>query len=227
MQIMNISERFEDTAIDIVVIGSERWVRAHQIGAALGLVDPDRAVRKIVTRSQTEFDETTTIAIELPTAGGRQLVRLYNARGAALIAMKAQTAKGEDFRRWVLDVLEGKDDNTPVAAATNIPDGVLGSLRAQFLGMKGSSALVRYLAMGLGTSEIARLLGIRPSSVTSKRRVAEYLGLADAPGELAPHRLANFEKLRTARLQYLKAYREKQRLALPAPDATNGENSNG
>jgi hypothetical protein len=202
MQIITQPESFEDTPIDVIVMAGEKWVGGPQIGAALGFADPAKAMRKIYARSIREFDETTNIMVELPTAGGRQLVRLYNARGAALIAMKAQTSKGEAFRRWVLDVLEGTADTGPVAPAAGVPPIVLAKLRSMFLGSKGNSALVRYRSMGLGSSEIARLLEVARPSVVSRIRVAEFLGLVAADPKVEQYRqMPQFEKFMSAKRQ--------------------------
>lgn len=182
MQIITQPERFEDTPIDVVIMGGEKWVGGPQIGAALGFADPAKAMRKIYSRSISEFDETTNIMIEMPTAGGRQLVRLYNARGAALIAMKAQTPKGEAFRRWVLDVLEGKAgiaNEMPVAPAEGVQATVMHALREMFMSQRHSPAVVRYRSMGLTAAEIRKLLDVSGATVHKKLRVAEYLGLVE------------------------------------------------
>lgn len=198
-----------------------------QIGAALGFADPGKAIRKIYSRSPSEFDESTNIMIELSTDGGRQLVRLYNARGAALIAMKAQTPKGEAFRRWVLDVLEGKSDidTGPMAEAEGVSLTVMHELRTMYLSRKGMAQLVRYLGMGLKTAEIARLLEVTPGFVTKRRRAAEYLGLAPKP--LPDGRYtgsAMLERLTRMRMN-AEASRQARRRALAAPtgETTDGE----
>lgn len=221
MTFPTISERFEDTPIDLVVIGHERWVRGASIGQALGFADPKKSVKDIYTRNQSEFDDSTTLVIEMPTAGGRQLVRLYNARGAALIAMKAQTPKGEAFRRWVLDVLEGKADADAAlpGKAGEMTPGVLHSLRTMFLARRGNTALLKYREMGLGPAEIARLLEVKPASVNPRLRVAEFLGLLDPPADLAFHQnKPTFHHMIEAQQRGRKAYVQRQAAkALPAP----------
>ena len=40
--------------------------------------------------------------------GQSRLHRVFSLRGAHLVAMFARTAKGQEFRRWVLDMLDGQ-----------------------------------------------------------------------------------------------------------------------
>ena len=165
MEMKTLPERFEDTAVDIVTFGGEKWLRGPQIAEALGFQNPSKAISDIYTRNKSEFDDSTNIMIEMPTGSGRQIVRLYNARGAALIAMKARTPKGEAFRRWVLDVLEGLpgvDEDAPLKPVEGFTADVLTTLRRLFYERKGMTALVRYLNLGLGTMECSRLLGVSP-----------------------------------------------------------------
>ena len=219
MQLMTLPERFGETSFDAVIIGDEKWLRGPQIGAALGLADPTRAVQKIWDRNQSEFDDSTTMVVQIPTGGGRQLVRLYSARGAALIAMKAKTARAEAFRRWVLDVLEGVADQSPVAPG-EMPAGVRNTLQAMFVQRKGNTALIRYRQMGLGPAEIAKLLGVGPRSVNPRLRVAEFLGLTEPPADLEFHRTkGTFQKMMEGKRRAQLAYQERQR-ALAAPQAT-------
>lgn len=222
MAFPTVQESFENTPVDLVVIGSERWIRGTHIGAALGFADPKKSVKDIYTRNQREFDDSTTLVMEMPTAGGRQLVRLYNARGAALIAMKAKTPKAEAFRRWVLDVLEGRDDQTHVAAVTGFPPGVMSELRKLFYERKGMIALIRYVQMGLGTSEISRLLSITPEYINRKRRMGEALGLIEPPASLEKMRnQAGWQKLIVRREEALR------RKSLPRLAARSGEPTDG
>lgn len=229
MQLVTLPERFERTEFDAVLLGGETWLRGPQIGAALGFENPMKAIQKIWSRNEREFDDTTTLLMQVPTAGGRQLVRLYNARGAALIAMKAQTPKGEAFRRWVLDVLEGKTDaeGQPVAAGEMTP-GVLYSLRAMFTQRRGNTALLRYREKGLSVSEIAKLLDVRPASINPRLRVAEFLGLLTPPADLEKYRSKeSFMRLLEGQQRARQAYRERQAAkALPAPDAREGAEVN-
>lgn len=219
-----LSETFEGVPLSITEVGGARWVRGQDVCRALGFADPVKAMEQILKRNRSEFDSTTTCMIDIQTPGGFQTARLYNARGAALIAMKAQTPKGEAFRRWVLDVLEGKADaeGQPVAAGEMTP-GVLYSLRSMFTQRRGNTALLRYREKGLSVSEIAKLLDVRPASVNPRLRVAEFLGLLTPPADLEKYRSKeSFMRLLEGQQRARQAYRERQAAkALAAP--ANGE----
>lgn len=209
MKIETLPERFEGTAIDVVIFGGEKWLGGQQIADALGFKNPRQAASDMYRRNKSEFDDSTNIALEMTTAGGVQLVRLFNARGASLFAMKAQTPKGEAFRRWVLDVLEGSTDSAPVEPGAGIPAGVLHNLRMMFLQRKGGTTLVRLVNAGLATHEIAKVLEVTPNSVSMRRRVAEFLGLVAPPADLERRqKAANFLALAAGR-EAKKAYRER------------------
>lgn len=212
-------ERFEAVDLDVIHVGNQRWLRGEDIGAALGFRDPADAVKKILQRSRSEFDETTTITVEMHTATGWRATRLYNARGAALIAMKAQTPKGEAFRRWVLDVLEGTADTGPVEPAQNIPAAVHKRLVGMFLGSRGNGALIRYRTLGLGGAEIAKLLSVSRVNVVERIRVAEFLGLVAVDPALEAYRLKpQFLKFQEAR----RAQHQKTAQKLKAQKALTG-----
>lgn len=196
----SITENFEGTDISISQVGGSRWVRGQDVCRALGFADPVKAMEQILKRNRAEFDSTTTCMIDVFTGGQVRTVRLYNARGAALIAMKAQTPKGDAFRRWVLDVLEGTVDAGPVAAGQNIPAAVHKRLCSMFLGSRGNGALIRYRTMGLGGAEIAKLLEVSRVNVVERIRVAEFLGLVAVDPALEAYRLKpQFLKFQEAR----------------------------
>jgi DNA-binding MarR family transcriptional regulator len=227
MTFPTVQETFENVPVDLVVIGTERWIRGTHIGAALGFADPKKSVKDIYTRNQREFDDSTTLVIEMPTAGGRQLVRLYNSRGAALIAMKAQTPKGEAFRRWVLDVLEGTADTGPVQPGQNIPPTVLNGMVEMFLARKHNVPIVRYRGKDLSAAEIGRLLGVSASYVGKRLRVAEYLGLVEVdPKSQAFRNTPAFLKMiaaRNANSARSDAKRRQKALTAPTGETTDAQ----
>ncbi len=99
---------FRDTQFDIVDRNGQPWLRGYQIGTALGYTNqPDTAIRKIFDRNADEFTSSMTALVELDTAGGKQQVRIFSLRGVHLLAMLSRTKVAKEFRRWVLDVLEG------------------------------------------------------------------------------------------------------------------------
>lgn len=97
---------FHDTQFEIVDHNGQPWLRLPQIGAALGYANPYK-VQQVYDRSADEFTDQMTALVELHTAGGKQQVRIFSLRGAHLLAMLSRTKVAKEFRRWVLDILEG------------------------------------------------------------------------------------------------------------------------
>lgn len=97
---------FHDTEFEIVDHNGQPWLRANQIGLALNYAD-GKAVQRIYARHQDEFTDAMTGVVKLTTPCGEQETRIFSLRGAHLLAMFARTEVAKEFRRWVLDVLEG------------------------------------------------------------------------------------------------------------------------
>ncbi|KZC97191.1 Bro-N domain-containing protein [Thalassospira xiamenensis] len=99
---------FQNTQISIIDRGGVPWVTGPDIARALGFADP-RKLSNMFNRHKDEFTDDMAHVLKLRT--GRQAapasVRIFSPRGAQLIAMLAKTPRAKDFRRWVLDVLEG------------------------------------------------------------------------------------------------------------------------
>lgn len=98
---------FQETEFDVTDLRGQPWLRGYQIGSALEYSDAAAAISKLYDRNAEEFDDSMTQIVELPTAGGVQPVRIFSPRGCYLLGMFARTDKAREFRRWVLDVLEG------------------------------------------------------------------------------------------------------------------------
>lgn len=99
---------FQETTFEIIDWQGQPWLRSGQIARALGYKDADSDIARLFARNATEFSPTMTEVIDLPTAGGVQPVRIFSLRGAHLLGMLARTDRAAEFRRWVLDVLEGR-----------------------------------------------------------------------------------------------------------------------
>jgi len=98
---------FENVEFDVVDIHNTPWLRLPQIEVALGY-EKRGAINTLYDRNADEFTEEMVRLAELPTAGGLQQVRIFSPRGCYLIGMLARTDRAKEFRRWVLDVLEGR-----------------------------------------------------------------------------------------------------------------------
>ncbi|MGY8831684.1 MAG: BRO-N domain-containing protein [Pseudomonadales bacterium] len=105
---------FRNTEFEIIDRNNQPWLRATQIGLALDYAD-GKAIQRIYSRNKDEFTDAMTGVVKLTTPTGEQESRIFSLRGAHLLAMLSRTAVAKEFRRWVLDILEG------VTEASNEP----------------------------------------------------------------------------------------------------------
>jgi len=104
---------FQNQSIRLVEKDGKQWASAADIARALGYSRPD-AVTRIYDKHKVEFSDSMTTVVMVETAdpqnGGlllnKTMARVFSLRGAHLIGMFARTAKAQEFRRWVLDILE-------------------------------------------------------------------------------------------------------------------------
>jgi hypothetical protein len=202
---------FDGQQLDIIEINGTSWLRGVQIGAALGLAFPAKAAAKIFRRHKAEFGPDETVVIELDTAGGKQLVRLFSSRGASRIALLANTPKAAEFRDWVLDRLDNFQGGTNPAPllieggtrAMPLPSPDSARLRALasrlLLTAKPWLRRVRqYRQRGLTVAEIALLLGRNKATIRKALRDLETLGLVEPPADLPQRQLAAAHLRRSA-----------------------------
>lgn len=108
---------FNETKFDLVEHETQGvWLRGSQVGSALGYEDAARSIGQLFDRYSSEFTDSMTALVKLPTAGGVQEVRIFSLRGAHLLGMFARTERAAEFRRWVLDVLEQQATPKPAPA---------------------------------------------------------------------------------------------------------------
>lgn len=117
-----ITLNFDRMAIEGLKMDGQIWLRGDQLVPPLGL-GSSRAVRIIYERNADEFTADETRLIVEETAGGPQQVRVFSLRGARLLTIFARTEPAARFRRWVLDLLEGRAPVTRPApdALENLP----------------------------------------------------------------------------------------------------------
>lgn len=101
---------FQNQTIRLIDKDGKKWASAADIARALGYARADKVTR-IYDRHKAEFSASMTQIFETPTLGASgNLVtqtRVFSLRGAHLIGMFARTSRAQEFRRWVLDILEG------------------------------------------------------------------------------------------------------------------------
>jgi prophage antirepressor-like protein len=116
-----ISLSFRNVNFDITDIHGQPWLRGLQVASALGYKNPAADIVNLYNRNADEFTDSMTQVIELPTAGGKQQVRVFSLRGCHLLGMLARTKTAKEFRRWVLDVLE-KEVSGSLQPKTTVDD---------------------------------------------------------------------------------------------------------
>lgn len=109
---------FEGNELTVVDHKGQPWLRATQIGTALGY-KKENAISRLYLRNKDEFTADMTESVKLTLSGNLQKeVRIFSPRGCHLLAMLSKTDRAKQFRAWVLDVLEkqnGESENTTTA----------------------------------------------------------------------------------------------------------------
>lgn len=155
--------KFQNQNIKLTTFNGESYLNGNQIGSCLELAFPAKAVAKIYRKHKKEFTPEMSIAAEMPTATGNKLTRIYSLRGAALIAMYAQTPIAAQFRAFILDVLEGKQSTKAQAEQIN-------AIRMEILRLKPEwQRIMYYSAIGLSAREIGRIMGRCKDTIRKER----------------------------------------------------------
>lgn len=159
---------FENIEFDVIDIHNVPWLRGSQVASALGYKNPRTAIAELFDRNADEFTAEMTQLVELDTAGGRQQVRIFSPRGCYLLGMLARTERAKIFRRWVLDVLEGRQPPRKVGTLT-VPQH-LAALRYRGALVKELSGIrTRAVALELHANliHVSRLLGMPVADLES------------------------------------------------------------
>jgi prophage antirepressor-like protein len=99
---------YKGNRIDARAMEGQLWLKAGQIVQPLGFASVD-SVLKIVQRYPEEFGPEESRIIPLPTpSSGLQPTRAFSLRGVRLLCLLARTEPARAFRRWILDLLEGR-----------------------------------------------------------------------------------------------------------------------
>ena len=106
--------RFHDTELSIIDRDGVPWLTSADLGRALGYLSSDE-VGRLYRRNKDEFSDDMALTVKLTGRGQVAPTnhRVFSPRGCHLIAMFARTDRAKEFRRWVLDVLEGLEKPAP------------------------------------------------------------------------------------------------------------------
>ena len=157
---------FHDTTFQVVDRDGEAWLRGLQVASALGFKNPSSDLKNLYERNAAEFTEQMTQVVDLQTAGGVQKVRIFSLRGAHLLGMFARTVRAAEFRRWVLDILEGiivPMETGRVSVGQRLAYLKERRALARELSRCQESGLARELYSNL--LQVSRLLGMTPGSM--------------------------------------------------------------
>lgn len=113
---------FRQVQFDVVDRSGQPWLKANQVGQALGYSRPD-AINTLYQSNADEFTAAMTALVKLrhgnDGAGQSQMreIRIFSLRGCHLLGMFARTEIAKEFRKWVLDIL----DQQPSVAPARLP----------------------------------------------------------------------------------------------------------
>ena len=86
------------------------WVTSSELAKALGYKS-SKSITNLYNANAHEFTDSMTLVIESVTKGfgsgnSKKPVRIFSLRGCHLIGMFARTKIAQEFRAWVLDILD-------------------------------------------------------------------------------------------------------------------------
>ena len=98
---------FKSHKIQPIIINNRPYLGVGQIDLALHYRN-GTTCRKVFERHSDEFTDDMTFLTDADTASGKQQIRVFSLRGCHLLAMFSKTPVAKEFRKWCLDILEGK-----------------------------------------------------------------------------------------------------------------------
>lgn len=186
---MTTALTFQSTTFNAITHNSQPWLLGTEISHALGYSRGDR-ISEIYKRNASEFTEGMTCTRKLRVQDQHRDVRIFSLRGAHLLAMFARTPKAQEFRRWVLDILDRETavppapTSAPAALTSLVDDPYLPYQEAKTWACKlgalhGRGALITLLAQ----FDARNLFGI------PVHRLPEFIAVCQkvtAPPEVVP-----------------------------------------
>lgn len=159
---------FDDVIFTPMDRNEQRYLAGTEIAKALGYANSD-AISRIYRRNADEFTADMSLTVNLTVNGingslREKETRIFSLRGAYLLGMFASTPPAKRFRRWVLDVLEGKAQPTRAPQAAAQQADLFGSASVSPF---DELALLRQLH-----STQARLVELLEAQLRGKRRKA-------------------------------------------------------
>ena len=104
-----VKEKFGDVEMQIVQAESTGddtfYLSGEDVGKALGLEDPMKAINKIYQRHKDELEEFS-ILWNIETSKGPRETRIFSEEGVYMITFFSQSQKAKEFRKWVARLLK-------------------------------------------------------------------------------------------------------------------------
>lgn len=194
--------QFHKTTFELVVIDGLPWVRAAQVGQALGYRSPRQDINNLYARNADEFTDEMTIVVQLADAdpatgetGQVRDVRLFSPRGVHLLAIFARTTVAKAFRQWVLTVLEHVNDKPQPAPLSLAQELSLINASVRLMEkVHTATDLDLAEALYLRLLRVNRLLGMTPTvpffdlaRACLQRRLELRGGSGPEPTDQSPH----------------------------------------
>lgn len=118
---------FNDHQLRAHYIDNQIWFESKDIANALGYAN-SRSVTGLYANYKKEFKTGMSNVLDSSTLGKtRNKTRIFSLRGVHLIAMFARTPVAEEFRKWVLDILDKEVGEAPIIIKPNrevLPKGI-------------------------------------------------------------------------------------------------------
>ena len=114
---MNNQLVFKSHTLTPVIVNNQPFLRVPQIEYALNY--QSGKLLQIYNRHADEFTPDMSFLTTVETSGGKQQARVFSLRGCHLLAMFSKTPVAKEFRRWVLDLIEQR--NQTISETTPAP----------------------------------------------------------------------------------------------------------
>ena len=118
---------FNDHQLRARYIDNQIWFESKDIATALNY-SSSKSVTDLYNKYTNEFKPDMVTVVESTTVTNMPYkIRIFSLRGVHLIAMFARTPVAEEFRKWVLDILDKEVGEAPIIIKPNrevLPKGI-------------------------------------------------------------------------------------------------------
>lgn len=167
-----------DTSVTIISHDNRRWLTAEDIGRCLGFAEGNErtGVIRAYHRHNDEFTAEDSTVVKLTTVDSKlRDVRIFSETGCIKLGFFCNTHHAKAFRKWAAKVLAGE-----IKPHSQVQTEQIAALQSAFLQFAPREAqIIRYHQMGLGLSEIGRLVNLAAGSVANRLKHLTELGFVN------------------------------------------------